>query len=102
MKGYLQTDPKYTSLLKTVWLWNDFPGRHDLGGSDTGIDLVALTHEGDYWAIQCKCFQDGTIVDKGDLVQISCDLKQEFQRRRSANDQDLPIAFGYRRRAIGD
>jgi predicted helicase len=62
MLAYLQTDPKYAFKFKKVWLWNDFTGRVDLGGSDTGIDLVALTHEGDYWAIQCKCYQDDSII----------------------------------------
>ncbi len=64
MQGYLQTDPMYSSKFKKVWLWDEFPGRKDLGGGDTGIDLVALTHEGDYWAIQCKCFQEGSTIDK--------------------------------------
>ena len=50
MQAYLQTDPKYAYRLKKVWLWNEFPGKLDLGGGDTGIDLVALTQEGDYWA----------------------------------------------------
>ena len=61
-------------------MWKDFPGRHDLGGGDTGIDLVALTHEGDYWAIQCKCFfQDGTIVDKGDLDKFLSTSSKSFK-----------------------
>lgn len=64
MQAYLKTDPKYAFQFKSVWLWNEFPGKLDLGGSDTGIDLVALTHEGDYWAIQCKCYQEGTVIDK--------------------------------------
>ena len=64
MQSYLLTDPNYSNRFKEVWLWNDFPGRKDLGGSDTGIDLVALTHEGDYWAIQCKCYQEGASIDK--------------------------------------
>ncbi|WP_309640999.1 type ISP restriction/modification enzyme [Flavobacterium sp.] len=64
MQGYLQTDPIYASKFKNVWLWNEFPGKNDLGGGDTGIDLVALTHDGDYWAIQCKCFQEGSAIDK--------------------------------------
>jgi predicted helicase len=64
MQGYLLTDPKYSSNIKKVWLWNEFPGRKDLGGSDTGIDLVALTIDGDYWAIQCKFFQESTLIDK--------------------------------------
>lgn len=64
MKAYLLTDPKYAYKFKKVWLWNEFPGRNDLGGNDTGIDLVALTIEGDYWAIQCKCFQETSVIDK--------------------------------------
>lgn len=64
MKAYLLTDPKYAYKFKKVWLWSEFPGKDDLGGGDTGIDLVALTIEGDYWAIQCKCFQDSAVIDK--------------------------------------
>ncbi len=64
MKAYLLTDPKYAHKFKKVWLWNEFPGKEDLGVFDTGIDLVALTNEGDYWAIQCKCYQESTIIDK--------------------------------------
>lgn len=64
MQAYLQTDPKYAFLFKQVWLWKEFPGKLDLGGGDTGIDLVALTQEGDYWAIQCKCYQADATIDK--------------------------------------
>lgn len=64
MKAYLLTDPKYAYKFKKIWLWEEFPGKKDLGGGDTGIDLVALTHEGDYWAIQCKCFLATTTIDK--------------------------------------
>lgn len=64
MQLYLQTDPKYAYQFKHVWMWNEFPCKKDFGGKDTGIDLVALTHEGDYWAIQCKCFQESATIDK--------------------------------------
>ena len=64
MQAYLQTDPKYAVLFKKVWLWNDFFAKKDLGGHDTGIDLVAQTFNGDFWAIQCKCFQEDTYIDK--------------------------------------
>jgi len=64
MKAYLLTDPKYAHKFKKVWLWAEFPGKNDLGGNDTGIDLVALTDEGDYWAIQCKCYQESSVIDK--------------------------------------
>lgn len=64
MRSWLRTDPRYSSLFSEVWLWEDFPSRGDFGGKDTGIDLVARTHEGDYWAIQCKCYAEGTSIDK--------------------------------------
>lgn len=64
MQAYLKTDPKYAYLFKEVWLWNEFPGKSDLGFVDSGIDLVGLTVEGDYWAIQCKCYQESSVIDK--------------------------------------
>lgn len=64
IKRYFMADPKYASQLKSVWLWNDFPYRKDFGGKDTGIDLVAITNDGDYWAIQCKCYKEDANIDK--------------------------------------
>lgn len=64
MQTYLQTDPKYANILKKVWMWNEFPGKNDLGGSDTGIDLVAQTYDDDYWVIQCKCYREGAVIDE--------------------------------------
>jgi predicted helicase len=64
MLRYLKTDPQYSPIFKNVWMWGDFPARKDFGGTDTGIDLVALTHEGDYWAIQCKCWEESSYLDK--------------------------------------
>ena len=63
MRSWLLTDPRYNELEK-VWLWEDFPNRKDFGGNDTGIDLVAKTEMGDYWAIQCKCYAENAIIDK--------------------------------------
>jgi predicted helicase len=79
MQAYLYTDPTYASLFKNIWLWNEFPGKLDLGGSDTGIDLVALTHEGDYWAIQCKCFQANTVIDKPAVDSFLSTSSREFK-----------------------
>lgn len=64
IQNYFLTDPKYAYNLKKVWLWNEFPGKKDFGGKDTGIDLVALTIHGEYWAIQCKCFDENATIDK--------------------------------------
>lgn len=65
MKRYLLTTPQYKDILKAIWLWKDFPYRADFSGKDTGIDLVAQTYSGDYWAIQCKCYDEDARIDKG-------------------------------------
>lgn len=91
MQAYLQTDPKYAYRFKKVWLWNDFPGKKDLGGGDTGIDLVAVTHEGDYWAIQCKCFQENSIIDKPAVDSFLSTSSREFK------SEDLKtVSFSHR------
>lgn len=63
MRSWLLSDPRYSNLTD-VWMWEDFPCRKDFGGKDTGIDLVARTDTGDYWAIQCKCYKENSIIDK--------------------------------------
>ena len=79
MQAYLQTDPQYAYKFKKVWLWNEFPGKTDLGGWDVGIDLVALTNEGDYWAIQCKCFQEDSVIDKPAVDSFLSTSSREFK-----------------------
>jgi predicted helicase len=78
MQTYLQSDPRYAYLFKRVWLWNDFPGKSNLGFFDTGIDLVALTFDGDYWAIQCKCYQESSIIDKPTVDSFLSTSSREF------------------------
>lgn len=63
MQLWLLSDPRYSNLTD-VWMWEDFPGKRDFGGKDTGIDLVARTDTGEYWAIQCKCYKEDAIIDK--------------------------------------
>lgn len=83
MQAYLLTDPTYANLFKKVWLWTEFFGKADLGGKDTGIDLVALTLDGDYWAIQCKCYQEDTVIDKPEVDTFLSISSREFR------DKDL-------------
>ena len=66
MKNFLLTTPVYKGeRIQIVWLWNEFPSKTDFGtGHDTGIDLVAKTETGEYWAIQCKCYDENTQIDK--------------------------------------
>lgn len=79
MKAYLLTDRKYADQFKKVWMWNDFPSKADFGGKDTGIDLVALTIDGDYWAIQCKCYAESTAIDKKSVDTFLSTANRSFK-----------------------
>jgi len=91
IQAYLQTDPRYAEYFTNVWLWNDFPARGDFGGKDTGIDLVARTTSGDYWAIQCKCFQESAVMDKPAVDSFLSTSSKKFK-----NDQLQTVGFAHR------
>ncbi|MDC0276966.1 DEAD/DEAH box helicase family protein [bacterium] len=61
---FFQIDPKYRTKLKNVWNVNkrEVPSRINrklnLQSLDLGIDLLAETAEGEFWAIQCKYHSD--------------------------------------------
>ena len=59
---FLRLDPKYVTLLKNVWSLRKVPADIrkylDLPDPDEGIDLLAETTDGQYWAIQCKYLED--------------------------------------------
>lgn len=64
--NYLRSDPFYKDHFSEVWLWMDFPKRGNM--PDTGIDLVAVEADtGDYWAIQCKCYDLNYTLEKSDI-----------------------------------
>jgi superfamily II DNA or RNA helicase len=62
VRAYLQLDPEYATKLRKVWLLDDVPSalrkKLHLPTSDQGIDLIAETNTGEYWAIQCKFRED--------------------------------------------
>ena len=61
-KAYLLLEPEYASKLKHVWLYLEVPQaiaqKLKLPPTDQGIDLVAETNDGEFWAIQCKYRQE--------------------------------------------
>lgn len=61
-KYFLEYNPVYKTKLKNVWLQSAVPvsvlKKLNLPTNDQGIDLIAETFEGTYWAIQCKYLQD--------------------------------------------
>ena len=66
MKHVFLTSPIYKEMYENVWMWTEFPyngGRHDYG-----IDLVAKARNIDeYYAIQCKFYDDEHSVSKSDV-----------------------------------
>ncbi len=64
MKKYFLTDPIYRNRFKQVYTWVECP---DTSGSDEGIDLVAITHDDEHCAIQCKFYAEDHRLQKGDI-----------------------------------
>ena len=58
VKLYLQTNPKYRTKLKNVWLLKEvkenIKQKLNLPNGDEGIDLIAETYDKRYWAIQSQ------------------------------------------------
>lgn len=77
MRSWFLADPRYSEL-EEVWLWEDFPAKKDFGGSDLGIDLVARTELGDYWAIQCKFYDENTAIDKSAVDSFISNSSRQF------------------------
>ncbi len=61
VRFYLKNDPLWKTRLEDVWMWNDAPTND---GRDIGIDLVAKERgRNEYWAIQCKCYDENASLD---------------------------------------
>ncbi|MEY4668712.1 MAG: hypothetical protein RL518_1411 [Pseudomonadota bacterium] len=62
VRAYLLLDPEYATKLRSVWLLKEVPAvlrkKIRLPADDQGIDLIAETNTGEYWAIQCKYRED--------------------------------------------
>lgn len=91
MQAFLQTVPWYAGTFQHVWLWREFPYKQNLGGKDTGIDLVAQTVEGDFWAIQCKCYAETASIDKPAVDSFLATSSKQF-----VNDQHQTTSFALR------
>ena len=92
IRTYLFMLPKFHGLFSKVWLWHDFPFRKDFGsGHDLGIDLVALTVSGEYWAIQCKCYASDTYITKE-----SVDTFLSTSGKKFSDNELIPRTFSRR------
>lgn len=78
MQAYLLTDPTYANNFEKVWLWSEFSAADQFGGNDIGIDIVAKTHTGEYWAVQCKFFDEATTVSKAQVDTFISTANKSF------------------------
>lgn len=79
IKNYLLTDPVYETVIEQVYLWEEFPFRDQFGGTDIGIDLVTKNYSGEYWAVQCKCYQANAYIDKASVDSFLSTSARSFK-----------------------
>ncbi len=85
--NWFLSDPVYAPQVSRVWMWNDFPARKDFGtGHDVGVDLVILTSDGEYWSVQCKCYQDSSTITQPMVANFIATSAIEF-----SDPQDITI-----------
>ncbi|WP_257616748.1 DEAD/DEAH box helicase [Chlamydia suis] len=91
-KWLLECDPKYKLELKEVWLQADCPMeiKRKLNlqqdTKDRGIDLVAETYTGEFWAIQCKCYDPQSSIQRRDIdsfLSFSAKVDESLRARFS-------------------
>ncbi|GHT37510.1 hypothetical protein FACS189427_10550 [Planctomycetales bacterium] len=88
IRQYLLKEPEYAQQYRQVWLWKDYPNRNNR--PDTGIDLVAETIDGEFVAVQCKCYAADHKIQKADIDSfLAASSKKEFVRRIIVATADL-------------
>ena len=82
MVAYLKTDPVYADKLDAVWQYKDWPDRPEHWNADNlGFDLVARTIDGDYWAIQCKFYDEKSRIHKDAITNFTHDFVRKPARK---------------------
>lgn len=78
-RWFLKNEPRYALQIKEVWLWKDWP---ENWGIEKGIDLIAETHSGEFWAIQAKAYDDNYYITKEDVdTFLSESARKKFSFR---------------------
>ena len=87
MLKYFTEDPDYKEQFSQVWLWKQWAElQTEFDGTDIGVDLVAEKHDGEFCAIQCKCYAEDTRVSKPHLDSfISASASEIFTSRIFVN-----------------
>jgi len=78
-KWWLTNDEMWSSLIRQVWLWDEWPDRTT---RDLGIDLVAEGFDGANWAVQCKAYHPDSSLKKSDIDSfLSASSQKQFSNR---------------------
>ena len=64
VKKFLKTSPVWSSQIKDIWLWDEYPNKWS---RDIGIDLVFHNHLGKKWAVQAKCYDPKYNIPKTEI-----------------------------------
>lgn len=76
--NYFRTSKKYAEEIDKVWLWSHFPYAKQFGGKDIGIDVVVKTITGEYWAVQCKCYDKESTINKEEVDSFLATSSRTF------------------------
>ncbi len=76
IKQFFENDGHYRHEIKEVWRWNNWP---DKPNQDRGVDLVVHTINDEYWAVQCKCYSPGSVVNKPGIDSFISQAGIEFE-----------------------
>jgi len=79
VKWFLKADPEWSTQVDQVWLWDEWPGRW---GADCGIDLVILHKNGNYWAVQAKCYSPDYDITKHDVDKFLSESNRPLIKHR--------------------
>ena len=75
---YLRVSALYRDQVAQVWQWRDWARNVLIDQIDIGIDLVVLTHDNEYWAVQCKCYEPHHYLQKGDIDSFLASIGQSW------------------------
>ena len=79
VKWFLINDPEWSTQVRQVWLWEEFPQRW---GPDCGIDLVFEHKSGELWAVQAKCYSPKYDITKHDVDKFLSESNRNLISKR--------------------
>ena len=87
IKWFLKNDPKWSTQVDQIWLWDEYPERW---GPDCGIDIIFLHKNSEIWAIQAKCYSPEYSISKSDVdTFLSESNRPEIDKRLLVASTDL-------------